>query len=39
MKNSYSWSIKKSILGLAIFIASFGTYYMLIKQQPENPQL
>ncbi len=32
--------LTKSILqGLAIFIASFGTYYMLIKQQPENPQL
>ena len=32
--------LTKSILqGLAIFIASFGTYYIFINQQPENPQL
>ncbi len=32
--------LTKSILqGLAIFIASFGTYYMFINQQPENAQL
>lgn len=32
--------LTKSILqGLVIFAASFGTYFMFIKQQPENAQL
>lgn len=32
--------LAKSILqGMAIFIASFGTYYMFIRQQPENARL
>lgn len=30
---------KSVIQGLAIFIASFGTYYMFVNQQPENAQL